>query len=66
MNTRLRFLVLVVFCALASSCGKSEWRPLKVSQGGFQILRSGIAAETGHDPEAEACAGLRVRRIGRR
>jgi hypothetical protein len=38
MNTRLRFLVLVVFCALASSCGKSEWRPLKVSQGGFQIL----------------------------
>jgi hypothetical protein len=36
-----RLVLLALFCALATSCGKSEWRPLKVSEGGFQIVMRG-------------------------
>ena len=53
-----------------------EWRrdyvrgrrgsPTDLVQHGFQVVRSGIPSETGHDPDAETCPGLRVRRISRR
>jgi hypothetical protein len=41
VNLQLRALLFLTLCAFAASCGKSEWRPLEVSEGGFRVLMRG-------------------------
>ena len=36
-----RIAAALLACAIASSCGKSEWRPLVVSEGGFGVTMRG-------------------------
>jgi hypothetical protein len=41
VNRFLRTLLFLTLCAFCASCGKSEWRPLEVSEAGFRVLMRG-------------------------
>lgn len=56
MMKALRWLVVLALCALATSCGKSEWKPLQASDAGFRVLLRGDPHYTKQEFETPAGA----------